>query len=563
MYRRLGFLVIACGLALPLWSADRPGSISGYVRSAGGAPQMGAVIEVLGAAAQAVEVFSDENGYYSAAGLVPGIYNIKVSAASFLPTVKDGVGLRPGARVLVNVTLNTLFEAIKMAPVRGPAETDDWKWVLRSVSNRPILRFVDDPSAQVAGEEQGQKSEHDLRGSLSLVAGSAAEGFGSASDLGTGFSLERSIFSTDTIGLQGNIGYGGISPASVVRASFSHKMPDGSEPSFALTMRSLPAPDLGLHSSAFQAFSLTSADSFSLGDVVELHFGSELQTIQFLGRVTAFRPFGSADVHLSPDTVVEYRYATSEPNDRLDKGFDTAPADLSESGPRMSMVGYASALEHPHHHELSISHRVGKTSLQAAVFYDRVVDPALTGVGEFATDNGTVLPDIYSGTFTYQGSDLKTEGIRFVVQRKLTSEITATVDFEYGGVLDLEKPGVRLEDAQQWIGTRDRHSVAGKISGVVPKTKTHWVASYRWINQDALTPVDMFNVSAGRADPYLNLFFRQPIPGNGFIPGHFEAVIDLRNLLAEGYVPVVGSDGHTVYLVQSARAVRGGLNFTF
>jgi hypothetical protein len=563
MYRRLGFLVIVCGLALPLWSADRPGSISGYVRSAGGVPQMGAVIEVLGAAAQAVEVFSDENGYYSAAGLVPGIYNIKVSAASFLPTVKDGVGLRPGARVLVNVTLNTLFEAIKMAPVRGPAETDDWKWVLRSVSNRPILRFVDDPSAQVAGEEQGQKSEHDLRGSLSLVAGSAAEGFGSASDLGTGFSLERSIFSTDTIGLQGNIGYGGISPASVVRASFSHKMADGSEPSFALTMRSLPAPDLGLHSSAFQAFSLTSADSFSLGDVVELHFGSELQTIQFLGRVTAFRPFGSADVHLSPDTVVEYRYATSEPNDRLDKGFDAAPADLSESGPRISMVGYASALEHPHHHELSISHRVGKTSLQAAVFYDRVVDPALTGVGEFATDNGTVLPDIYSGTFTYQGSDLKTEGIRFVVQRKLTNDITATVDFEYGGVLDLEKPGVRLEDAQQWIGTRDRHSVAGKISGVVPKTKTHWIASYRWINQDALTPVDMFNVSAGRADPYLNLFFRQPIPGNGFIPGHFEAVIDLRNLLAEGYVPVVGSDGHTVYLVQSARAVRGGLNFTF
>jgi hypothetical protein len=112
MYRRLGFLVIACGLALPLWSADRPGSISGYVRSAGGVPQMGAVIEVLGVAAQAVEVFSDENGYYSATGLVPGIYNIKVSAASFLPTLKEGVGLRPGARVLVNVTLNTLFEAI-------------------------------------------------------------------------------------------------------------------------------------------------------------------------------------------------------------------------------------------------------------------------------------------------------------------------------------------------------------------------------------------------------------------------------------------------------------------
>ena len=561
MFRRFGFLLIACGLALPLWSADRPGSISGYVRSASGVPQMGAVVEVLGVASQAVDVFSDENGYFSAAGLVPGIYNIKVSAASFLPTLKEGVGLRPGARVLVNVTLNTLFEAIKMAPVRGPAEADDWKWVLRSVSNRPILRLIDDQSTKLGGEEQ--KSDHDLRGSLSLVAGSLAEGFGSATDSGTGFSLERSIFSSDTIGLQGNIGYSGDSPASVLRASFSHKMDNGTEPSFALTMRNLPAPDLGLHSSSFQAFSLTTADSFALGDVVELHFGSELQTIQFLGHVTAFRPFGSVDVHLSPDTVVEYRYATSEPNDRLDKGFDTAPADLSESGPRMSMVGYASALEHPHHHELSLSRRMGKTNLQAAVFYDRVVDPALTGVGEFATDDGSILPDVYSGTFTYQGSDLKTEGVRFVVQRKLTDDITATVDFEYGGVLDLEKPGVRLDDAQQWIGTRDRHSVAGKISGVIPKTKTRWIASYRWIDQQALTPVDMFNASAGRADPYLNLFFRQPIPGTSSLPGHLEAVIDLRNLLAEGYVPVVGPDGHTVYLVQSARAVRGGLNFTF
>jgi hypothetical protein len=558
MFRRLGLVVIACSLVLPLWSAERPGSISGYVRSASGAPQMGAVVEVLRGAADAVRVFSDENGHYSATGLIPGIYNIKVSAASFLPTLKEGVGLGPGARVLIDVTLNTLFEAIKMAPVRGPAEVDDWKWVLRSASNRPILRLIDDQSR--LGSE-AQNTSHDLRGSLSLVAGSAAEGFGSSSDVGTGFSLERSIFSHDTIGLQGNIGYGADSPASVLRASFSHKMDDGSEPAFALTMRNLPAPDLSL--SSLQAFSLTTADSFAMGDVVEFHFGSELQTIQFLGRVTAFRPFGSADVHLSPDTVVEYRYATSEPNDRLEQGFDTAPADLSESGPRMSMVGYSSALEHPHHHELSLSHRVGKTSLQAAVFYDRVVDPALTGVGEFGTDNGSVLPDIYSGTFTYQGSDLKTEGVRFVVQHKLTDNIAATMDFEYGGVLDLEKPGVGLDNVQEWIGTRDRHSVAGKISGVMPKTKTHWIASYRWINKDALTPVDMFNASAGRADPYLNLFFRQPIPGTGFLPGHFEAVIDLRNLLAEGYVPVVGHDGHTVYLVQSARAVRGGLNFTF
>jgi len=37
----------------------------------------------------------------------------------------------------------------------------------------------------------------------------------------------------------------------------------------------------------------------------------------------------------------------------------------------------------------------------------------------------------------------------------------------------------------------------------------------------------------------------------------------VRNLLAQGYVPVVAQDGQTVYLVQSARCVRGGVAFTF
>jgi hypothetical protein len=61
----------------------------------------------------------------------------------------------------------------------------------------------------------------------------------------------------------------------------------------------------------------------------------------------------------------------------------------------------------------------------------------------------------------------------------------------------------------------------------------------------------------------LNIFLRQPIPGTGFLPGHMDAVVDIRNLLAQGYVPVIGQDGRTVYLVQSARTVRGGVAFTF
>ena len=40
-----------------------------------------------------------------------------------------------------------------------------------------------------------------------------------------------------------------------------------------------------------------------------------------------------------------------------DKGFDSSPADLSESGPRMTLVDGAPLLENAHHHEISMSQR--------------------------------------------------------------------------------------------------------------------------------------------------------------------------------------------------------------
>ncbi|MGH9544469.1 MAG: carboxypeptidase-like regulatory domain-containing protein [Terriglobales bacterium] len=567
MLGRLGFKLglLGVALALPALAADRSGSISGsisgYVRSASGVPQMGAMVEVLGTAAHSLKVFTDENGFYSASGLLPGVYSIKAYSPLFLPALQERVGLRPGSSVLVNLKLSGLFDAIQLPALRSRADDDDWKWVLRSDSNRPILRMLEDGSLAAAAEPGADK--HDLKGALSFVAGPVSGGFGSSSDVSTGFSLERSIFSSGTVALQGNVGYNGGSPNTVLRASYSHALVNGSKPEMAFTMRRLAAPGINGHDTALQALALSASDEFSLGDVLELRFGSELQTIQFLGRVTAFRPFGSADLHLSPNTVLEYRYATSEPDRRVETGFDSAPADLSESNPRVSMARFSSTLERAHHHELSLSRRIGNTNLQVAMYSDRVVDPALTGVGDASADTGEVLPDLYSETFTYRGRDLDARGMRVVLQRKLASDLTATLDYGYGGVLDLSHPDVALQEARRDTYVRDRHSAAAKFSGVLPGAKTRWIASYRWISGQALTPVDMFNESAGQSDPYLNLFLRQPIPGTGFLPGHMDAVVDIRNLLAQGYVPVMGQDGRTVYLVQSARTVRGGVAFTF
>jgi hypothetical protein len=322
---------------------------------------------------------------------------------------------------------------------------------------------------------------------------------------------------------------------------------------------------MAAHDLALQALAVSLSDNISLADFADLRFGSEYQNIEFIGHVAAVRPFGSADFHLSPNTVLEYQFATSVPTTREWKGFDSAPADLSESGPRVSLLNSNLAIESAHHNEISLSRRFGDNRVQFGVYSDRVADPVLTGVGAMTVDSGQALPDFYSGTFAWNGPDLRTSGLRAVVQRKLSSDLTATLDYAYGGVLALEQGGpMSWPELRSAISTERRHSLAYKMSGKLARSHTRWIASYRWTEGRCnLTSVDMFNTSAGQADPYLSIFIRQPLPGMGFMPGRMEALVDVRNLLAQGYIPVVGENGHGLYLVQTARSVRGGLSFTF
>jgi hypothetical protein len=536
---------------------------------------MGAAVEILSSAAQALKVFTDDRGFYSVASLLPGTYSVKVSAPSFLPALREKVGLRAGAKLMVNVTLTTLFEAIQLVPLRSPVDDDDWKWTLRSVANRPILRVLEDGTTVVA--QSGESAaDHGLKGSMTFLAGSPGQGFGSPSDMSAGFAVERSLLSSGTLRLNGNLGYGndgqGI-PAAVLRTTYTNRFNGVFEPSVAITALRLNSPDLNtMPGATLQALSVTSSDRVVIGDKLEMKLGSELQTIQFMGRVNAFKPFGSADLHITPHTVLEYQYASSVPNMGLENRLgndrpgedrlESASSDLSETAPRMSMTGFSPAVERAHHQEVSISQRIGKNNMQVAFYSDSIIDPVLTGVGEMTAESGDVLPDMYSGTFSYQGNDFATRGMRVVLQRKLLSDLTATLDYAYGSALDLSRPDVQLQDARNWIRAERRQAVAAKFSGTLPKAKTRWIASYRYTGGRTLTPVDEFNSSAGQSDPYMNLCIRQPIPAS-FLAGHMEVLMDLRNLLAQGYVPVMGRDGRTLYLVQSARSVRGGVAFSF
>jgi hypothetical protein len=571
MARKLGCWLVVLLAGTSVYAAN-VGTISGTVKDASGAPQMGAVVEVYTSAATlGATVFTDDRGFYSADNLLPGTYQVKVTAVSFLPALRENVGLRAGARVLVNVTLTTVSDALQSLPSRRSARTqpDDWHWTLRSATNRPVLRVVDpngntsNAAAQPVAREK--REDRSVKGSIAFIAGSEAEGFGSAGDMTTAFALEKSLFSSGTLTFDGNIGASAGDPAGILRASYSHDFGDVAQPTVTVTYRRFASPGVVVGSSPSAAMEVNTSDAMAVGDAIELHYGAALESLEFARRIMALRPYGSVDLHLSPNLVVEYRYATAEPNTRGAKGFDSAPADLSEAGPRMSLSNGAPDVERAQHQELSVSRRFGsKTNVQIACYLDRVHNLVLTGAGDPSSYSDDVLSDVYSGTFSYAYSgNLSTTGTRVVVERQIVQNLSAIVNYSTGGAVEAETaPGTWQNLAQSLAVTR-QHAVGTKVVGYVPVSGTRWIASYQWTSGNALSLVDAFNASPGQTDPYLSVFIRQPIPGTSFIPGKIDALLDLRNLLAQGYLPVAGQDGRTVYMVQSARSLRGGLSFTF
>ena len=96
-------------------------------------------------------------------------------------------------------------------------------------------------------------------------------------------------------------------------------------------------------------------------------------------------------------------------------------------------------------------------------------------------------------------------------------------------------------------------------------TGTRVTTSYGWTDFSTLMPSHLSLTDQSNQDSGWNIDIRQPLPA---LPGlfgsfgRFEASAELRNLLAQGYLPVVVNDQRAV-LTNSPRAVRGGLSLIF
>jgi hypothetical protein len=89
------------------------------------------------------------------------------------------------------------------------------------------------------------------------------------------------------------------------------------------------------------------------------------------------------------------------------------------------------------------------------------------------------------------------------------------------------------------------------------------MSSYQWTDYSAIAPVHRSLTQRVNTDPGLNIQIRQPLGNVPGFSGRLEASAELRNLLAEGYVPLSTPDGGRLVLVQAPRSVRGTISFIF
>jgi hypothetical protein len=157
-------------------------------------------------------------------------------------------------------------------------------------------------------------------------------------------------------------------------------------------------------------------------------------------------------------------------------------------------------------------------------------------------------------------------GYLAAVTQQLNEDLSATAGYQYAGAL---APGAAVmtqgaDELRSSMRKTQRGAAFVRVTGKSPFTGTHFTSSYQWTDYSVISPVHLSLTQRGTIDPGFNVFLRQPIPGvPSVFSGRLEATADLRNLLAQGYVPIFSPDGRQVFLIQSPRSLRGGLSFIF
>jgi hypothetical protein len=563
------------------------GVIGGTVASASGTPQLGAVVQLYNRQERPVQrVLTNATGRFEFVGLPPDHYSVKVTMAAFFPAIQKDILVQPGMQSLLAVRLSSFFSTIQLSypPLQnGSLITDDWKWVLRAAtSTRPIMRFAGD-SADPADPEISTRPAFfsETRGILTVSAGEGGTttGVANQADMGTAFALATSILGSNNLAVSGNLGYGSQTgvPATAFRTTYSREAMGGS-PQISLTMRELylpgrlaaamagsepPLPMLRTYSGSFD-------DHMKLSDDITLKYGVSMDNVVFLERLNYMSPYARLTYDLGNNSQLDITFTSGNARPEL-AGETSDNADLQENlnalglFPRISVVNSRTQVQRGEDYEATYSRKVRSRTYSATVDHEYVTNAALSVMGPVGGIAGVdILPDVFSNASILNAGNFQSWGYSGAITQQLGEHVSVTMMLGGEGALTVDNAPLATgspEELRNLLHEAQRHVATSRVDATVPWTKTRVVASYQWSDNDRwATPGNIYSTQPNRSMPGLNLCVHQPLPG---FARRVEATADIRNMLAQGYLPVGMAGAQQILLIETPRTLRGGLAFTF
>ena len=538
-----------------------PGTVSGVVRDSSGLPVIGAEVELMRPDLTVIaSVLTGSTGSFTIPSVVPGRYALKAMGTTFLPSLRENVRVKTGA--VVNLTLNTLYEAMQWLPSEPRStnsQKDDWKWTLRAAANRPLLRWLEDGPLVVVSDGSGTAPKLKAR----LVATGREGTFGESGER-VSVSMENTPSNSRELLAQVD-----FDPNSA--AGMESMLGFRQDLGFAGSVDSVAA--VAIHpevdssgSEGLDEAAMRSAETINLGDMLEAEAGSTQVFARFSqnspNTVFAALPFATV-AWRNGNSTVRYRMATAVPASE-ETGDDQAQAWL----PRLAVKDSKLTLEHGLHQEIGWERSTDNSDVAMMVYADRIDNPVLEAQERSASGGAQagLLRDPESGLVRAAGAGFSSSGLQATLQHRLSKNNQIRVSYATGSALVLTD-GTQLA-GQGSLGdlirsARPRHAQAYSISlsGTLDGSGTRWRATYRWQPESTVTSVAPF--SADGSDPYLNMQFRQPIRNHRDGTSSIDALLNLRNLLAQGYQPYVLADGSVLVFAQGERGISGGLVFSF
>jgi hypothetical protein len=543
--------------------AAQPANLSGLVIDAHGIPQAGAVVQLISNATTIATAFTDDRGRYSIHAVIPGSYQLRATAAFFLPTAKQNVRLLAGAQAVINLTMNTMAEASSWLPAqrrRADEPADDWKWTLRSVANRPLLRVLDDAEASTVSSSAERNRRAQISATVAVTSGDGGFGQGGMHHL---LLLDRSLLNGDGTVMRADVSGSRspypVAPSAELVLGYEHRDSVGNATRLVTSVQSHPELTNGTTTGA-QIMRIASTHQFKLGDSVLVDAGSLLKAERIaLTRMTA-EPFLRVAFRPGVGTLIEYRFASGQElqsSDDLDQLKPALRLATDTTGKPLSTKGT--------HNELSFSKKLGTRVVQVSAYTDHRNNVILQGGGDLdARDitQGSLLSDPTTNRFSLGYADVHGRGLSVSMEQPLTPALSMWFGYDLGTALMANSGDpMPLADALRALKTRTSYAATGALRGKIARTGTNLRAEYRWQPEQSLTQVNAFNV--GDRGAYLGIYVRQRLWRGRLIPDGIDAVIEATNLLEQGYQPVLAADGRLMFLAQTPRSFQGGLAFTF